>query len=196
MLLKFTAPGVPDLYQGSELMEFNLVDPDNRRPVDYALRRRALDELEALSRGADWRTGLAALAAAPHDGRLKLWLTWRLLQLRRGHEALFRDAGYAALAVHGEHREHVIAYAREAPQGRVLTVAGRLFARLLDAQPVLPLGDAVWRDTAVELPDEDDGSRWLNVLTGEMLTVRNGRLHLAALFATVPAAALLRSTDA
>ena len=82
-LIKFTSPGVPDLYQGNELMDLSLVDPDNRRPVDYALRARWLDELAALQpQPRPAGRGCSALAAAPHDGRAKLWLTWRLLALR------------------------------------------------------------------------------------------------------------------
>ena len=71
VLLKFTVPGVPDLYQGNEVMDLSLVDPDNRRPVDYEMRRRMLDELETLSQQPDWRPGLAAMAATRHRGQAR-----------------------------------------------------------------------------------------------------------------------------
>jgi (1->4)-alpha-D-glucan 1-alpha-D-glucosylmutase len=188
--LKFTAPGVPDLYQGNESMDLSLVDPDNRRPVDYAWRDALLDEFEALQARTDWRPGLRTLAAAPHDGRLKLWLTWRLLQLRRRHAALFRDGGYTALPVRGEREAHVVAHAREGTDGRVIVAAGRLYARLLDGQPGWPAGDAVWGDTAIEdaAPHEQV---WHNVLTGESIGAHEGALRATELFACLPVAVLV-----
>jgi (1->4)-alpha-D-glucan 1-alpha-D-glucosylmutase len=93
-LLKYTSPGVPDLYQGSELVELSLVDPDNRRPVDYELRMKRLDELRAMADEPDLPARLRSLAEAPHDGSAKLWFMWRLLSMRREHEELFREGSY------------------------------------------------------------------------------------------------------
>jgi (1->4)-alpha-D-glucan 1-alpha-D-glucosylmutase len=87
-LLKYASPGVPDLYQGSELIDLSLVDPDNRRPVDYELRSKRLDQLQAMAGEADLPARVQSLAEAPHDGSAKLWFIWRMLSLRREHAEL------------------------------------------------------------------------------------------------------------
>ena len=191
VLLKFTVPGVPDLYQGNEIMDLSLVDPDNRRPVDYEMRRRMLDELETLVRQPDWRRDLAAMAASPHDGRLKLWLTWRLLQLRQQKSGLMRDGGYVALHAVGQHRDHVVAYMRELAGQRLVVVSGRWFARLLGGQPGWPVGEAAWSDTALELAGGPVHGLH-DVLTGRPVHLAPGaRLPLSSLFETLPYAALV-----
>jgi len=185
-LLKLASPGVPDLYQGSELMDLSLVDPDNRRPVDYARRAALLEELAGLE---DPRPLLDAL----HDGRAKLWVTWRLLELRRRLPRLFRDGGYQALAASGAHAEHVLAFARPHAQGTLVAIAGRLYAKMLGEPGKLPLGEA-WQDTAIALPR---GARALeNALTGERLEAGGGSLALAQACARFPVAALLAQTSA
>jgi len=180
-LVKFTSPGVPDLYQGNELMDLSLVDPDNRRAVDYTLRARLLDELGSLR---DPRPLLDTL----QDGRAKLWVTWRLLGLRQRLPELFRDGGYAPLAASGKHAAHVLAFARTHASGTLVVVAGRLYAKMLRDAGTLPLGEA-WEDTAVALPA---GLRTLeNVLTGERLDADGGALPLAHACGRFPGAALL-----
>ena len=113
-LLHCTSPGVPDIYQGTELLDLSLVDPDNRRPVDYARRRdtlRALEEL-ALASVPSRANELRAMLEAPYDGRLKLWVIWHALRLRRTHPELFARGDYVAAAVTGERSRHVVAFAR------------------------------------------------------------------------------------
>jgi (1->4)-alpha-D-glucan 1-alpha-D-glucosylmutase len=180
-LVKFTSPGVPDVYQGTELMDLSLVDPDNRRPVDYALRARLLDELGALG---DPQSLLDTL----RDGRAKLWVTSRLLALRRRLPELFRDGGYAPLAASGKHAEHVLAFARTHASGTLVVVAGRLYAKMLGATGKLPLGEA-WEDTALVLPPSSAALE--NVLTGERLETPQGSMPLAKICARFPLAAFL-----
>ncbi|MDH4189175.1 MAG: malto-oligosyltrehalose synthase [Betaproteobacteria bacterium] len=190
VLIKFTSPGVPDLYQGNELMDLSLVDPDNRRRVDYALREQTLDALRGTAAGE--LPGIAqALAAAPHDGRAKLLVTAQLLDLRRRHLLLMRDGSYAGLAVRGARAAHVVAYARQHASSKLVVIAGRLFARLLGDAQRLPLGEAVWGDTAVAASGLAEGTPLTNVLTGEKLAVRDGAIALAGAFAHFPAAAFL-----
>jgi len=99
VVLKLTSPGVPDFYQGQELWDFSLVDPDNRRPVDFSRRQQLLEDLASLD--ARELSALARqLALHPHDDRLKLLVTWRLLQLRQQHQELFTRGGYVPLDVH------------------------------------------------------------------------------------------------
>lgn len=192
VLIKFTSPGVPDLYQGNEMMDLSLVDPDNRRPVDYGLRSRLLDELAPLVAQPGLGGAVGALAATPQDGRAKLWATWRLLALRREHPRLFREGAYKPLRVRGEKCEHLVAYARQVGPEQLVVLAGRLFAQLTGHQAgQLPLGQTHWGDTFVELPELPEGTRLENVLTGESAWVQDGGVTLASAFAQWPAAALL-----
>ena len=186
-LVKFTSPGVPDLYQGNEIMDLSLVDPDNRRAVDYALRAEWLEQLVAMAGTSGFAAAARALAEAPHDGRAKLWITWRLLELRRAQPELFRDGAYMVLEASGEKAEHVLAYARRHQGESVVVIAARLFARLMGDPGALPLGEAVWSDTAVEVPLAE-GAQLQNVFTGETLVVQGGRVALARAFASFPGA--------
>ncbi|WP_326542516.1 malto-oligosyltrehalose synthase [Pseudorhodoferax sp.] len=153
VVLKFTSPGVPDIYQGNEMQDLSLVDPDNRRPVDYALRQGTLAAHEALllAHETDRLAGLARMAGTPADGRLKLWATWRLLALRREDPALLRDGDYIPLKATGRAREHLVAYARRTPEGLLVVLAARLFARLLRSADAAPVGEACWGDASVDL---------------------------------------------
>jgi (1->4)-alpha-D-glucan 1-alpha-D-glucosylmutase len=139
--LKLTVPGVPDLYQGTERLAFALVDPDNRRPVDYDA---AQAELNALA-SSNGRLPEATSSSA------KLFVTWKLLQLRSQHPELFARGDYQSIAVEGERKDHVIAFAREHAGGRVWVVLPRWCARLANGAPNLPLGAEVWSDTRLML---------------------------------------------
>jgi (1->4)-alpha-D-glucan 1-alpha-D-glucosylmutase len=175
LALKMTAPGVPDVYQGCEQWNFSLVDPDNRRPVDFALLARGLEQVQALYRGgypsADhWR----ALNAAMADGRIKQLVTWRLLQLRRDKPVLFRDGGYLPLAVEGPAAEHALAYARIHDGVAVLVVAARLTCTLCRGEDSR-WAPALWQGTQVALAAESANvrrfRRWRNWLTGAECTL-------------------------
>ncbi len=189
VLLKFSSPGVPDLYQGDELIDLSLVDPDNRRPVDFAARAQWLDEFETLRGQADLPQRLTTLAAAPHDGRAKLWLTWRLLALHAEQPRLFRLGAYTPLAAAGAGAAHLVAYARRLEGDSLVFIAGRLYAQLLVEPERLPLGEDVWGDTTVEVPFAD-ASVLENVISGERLRVADGRVRVADAWASFPGAAL------
>jgi (1->4)-alpha-D-glucan 1-alpha-D-glucosylmutase len=169
-LLKLTAPGVPDLYQGSELWDLSLVDPDNRRPVDYTTRRALLDELCAQieERGWDLRALAQQLLDNAHDGRVKLFVIERTLQLRRHYQGLFADGAYIPLAATGPHREHVCAFARVQGDRQVLVVVPRLTLRLTGGEEALPLGP-LWDDTRLDLPEQIVGGRYRNLFTGAIV---------------------------
>ena len=164
-LMKYTCPGVPDLYQGGELWDFSLVDPDNRRPVDYARRRVLLAEMGKMDAGQ--------VMARVEDGLPKLWVVHHALQLRKDHPEWFgADADYASVAVRGPERECVIAYLRGAD---VLTVVPR-WSRATQT----------WGETAIEVPR----GRWRNRLTGA--EVASGRVLVAELLAEFPVALIVR----
>jgi len=221
VLLKVTAPGVPDFYQGTELWDFSLVDPDNRRPVDFEARARVLAALQ--SAGAGDRRGLVReLLATWQDGRAKLYLTTRALHCRRRLADLFAAGAYLPLAASGEGREHVCGFARLRGAAWALVVVPRLTARLAlvtangeqggaagheaasgaDALPPLrfPLGEPLWRDTALTLPAHAP-ARWRDALSGAEIVAAGGaagssrRLSVGAVLAEFPVALLLSQTD-
>jgi (1->4)-alpha-D-glucan 1-alpha-D-glucosylmutase len=189
-LLKLASPGVPDIYQGEELVELALVDPDNRRPVDYGRRRRLLDELAALGPAPDGEFPLAALHRQPDDGRLKLWVTWRALQLRRERPQLFACGDYRPLAAVGPKARHVVAFARVHQGMTVVAAATRLYAGL-GAPPEQPPIGGLWDGSEVDLSSLPAGSRWLDVLSGRVLQADGRPLSLARLFAVLPVALLV-----
>lgn len=166
VLLKATAPGVPDFYQGTELWDFSLVDPDNRRPVDFQRRATLLAELKR--REARGLTALVReLVGQPDDGRLKLYLTYKALNFRRSQPSLFQHGDYLPLAASGRRQEHLVAFARRhGSQWALIAVPRLLFKLSPSGKP--PMGRQLWRDTKLCLPEEAP-QRWSNVLTGESL---------------------------
>jgi (1->4)-alpha-D-glucan 1-alpha-D-glucosylmutase len=187
--VKYTSPGVPDLYQGNELWDFSLVDPDNRRPVDYALRRRMLGEITALSPD-DAR--IADIFRELGDGRAKLLLTHRLLALRNEREELFARGSYTALRTAGARARNLVAYARRHGGQVCITVAPRLMAALDIAPDRLPCGPEVWGDTRVDVPFLAEGDTLRDVVSGREHAIREGVLALDELLATAPVAVLIR----
>jgi (1->4)-alpha-D-glucan 1-alpha-D-glucosylmutase len=193
VLVKLSSPGVPDFYQGNEIIDLSLVDPDNRRPVDYGRRRALLDDLQriAAAPAGAWAQSVRRLFDDPFDGRAKLWLTWRALQLRRECEALFRRGDYHPLAVSGARSRHALAYARRLGEAGIVVAAARLFASMALEPGALPAGEGAWGDTALDLAFLPAGTRLTNVLTGEALeTDASGRLPLARAMAHFPGALL------
>ena len=197
-LLKLTVPGVPDIYQGNELWTFSLADPDNRRPVDYRLRQALLDSVRQATRDPA-RVGdcLTQWYERPEDGRLKLYVTWKTLALRRAQPQLFAAGSYSGLEVDGTLAEHVCAFARSFETHTAIVVVARWFARLAAGQDHPPLGSRVWHDTLIVCPDGAAAGSYRNVLTEEPVAVhdRDGRsgLLVAELFQRVPVALLVRS---
>jgi (1->4)-alpha-D-glucan 1-alpha-D-glucosylmutase len=168
-LMKYTAPGVPDLYQGGELWDFSLVDPDNRRPVDYARRSELLKEMGAMD--------AKQVMERSEDGLPKLWVVHRALQLRKEHPEWFgAAAAYVPVAAEGPQSERVIAYLRGED---VLTVVPRWSYGWSH-------GAAAWGETAIEVPE----GRWRNRLTG--VDVAGGRVRVEELLAEFPVALLER----
>jgi (1->4)-alpha-D-glucan 1-alpha-D-glucosylmutase len=185
-LLKLTCPGVPDIYQGTELWDLSLVDPDNRRPVDYSLRQTMFGCLRQSSNTAD-TASIARLLAAPEDGRLKLHLIWRTLCLRQGEAELFQRGEYVPLRVNGAKAEHVIAFCRKSGTKSVLIVVPRLIASLLDDSDLPPTGTQVWEDTAISLPVGTSKDQFRNAITGEKLSV-DAEMSVSALLSEFPVA--------
>ncbi len=195
-LLKLTAPGVPDVYQGTELWDFSLVDPDNRRPVDYEMRARYLAELQARvgEAGGNLRALADELIATRADGRVKLYLVWRALTCRRENPGLFTEGEHLPLEADGPRRDHVFAFRRSWQDRHALVVVPRLVTRLATAVEQLPMGRAVWEDTRLILP-AGSPRKWRNLLTGQTLTTTGrsdqGALSLAEVLEAFPVALLI-----
>jgi (1->4)-alpha-D-glucan 1-alpha-D-glucosylmutase len=195
-LLKLTSPGVPDIYRGCELWDFSLVDPDNRRPVDYGLRQRLLDEIE--DRCADpavLDAFLDDILRHLGDGRAKLYLIWRTLNFRKAHAALFAHGAYLPLEVAGPREQHIVAFARQHESETLVVAAIRWFTRLTDRiEPTEPWPKAGvdWGDTRIAAPSS---GVYRHLLTGEVVeTERDGSaLAAAKLFGRFPAALLVQA---
>jgi (1->4)-alpha-D-glucan 1-alpha-D-glucosylmutase len=165
-LLKITSPGVPDVYQGSELWDLSLVDPDNRRPVDFGKRVSLLEDIQRRELRS-LVTLVRDLVAQRADGRIKLYITYKALTCRRAHGDLFARGAYRPLTVSGAQKDHVLAFTRHLGQRWVMMAIPRLTIKLSpSAMP--PLGKRIWKDTLLLLPDGvADG--WQNVFTGKDL---------------------------
>ncbi|MGH9522009.1 MAG: malto-oligosyltrehalose synthase, partial [Terriglobales bacterium] len=185
LLLKLTAPGVPDIYQGQELWDFSLVDPDNRRPVDFELRRKLLESLLSVGPAALSRSDTASdLLSNFADGRLKLWTTAATLRFRRDHPALFQDGDYIPLEAEGPKRDHLVAFARR-HEGRIaITAVPSLALTLCGGDPNARIADC-WADTRLVLPP-DAPADFENVLTGERMNAERGFLNCSQLFRSFP----------
>jgi (1->4)-alpha-D-glucan 1-alpha-D-glucosylmutase len=192
-LLKLTSPGVPDFYQGNEIFDLSLVDPDNRRPVDYGHRKALFEELQRIASdpAETMAARVRALFDAPYDGRAKLWLAWRALQLRRVHERLFLEGDYHPVATSGERSRHVVSFARRLADSGIVVAAGRLFACMGLESGTLPVGEPAWGDSALDLAFLPQGSRLVNVLTGVSIEMdASRRLTLSRAMTHFPAALL------
>ena len=191
-LLKFASPGVPDLYQGNELFDPRLVDPDNRAAIDYELRRGCLAQLDTLARtsGPALTDAMASWFDPADPGRAKLWITMRLLRFRAEHPAILVAGDYLPVTATGMRADNVVAFARRAGDHGAIAVAGRLFASLGVAADTLPLGETAWGDTALDLSVIPPGSAVTNVLTAEVIDVGAGTVPMARLFQHFPSALL------
>jgi len=190
VLIKITSPGVPDFYQGMELWDFSLVDPDNRRRVDFKTRAKLLAELtQQQVQGQESLT--RQVLNSWEDGRVKLYVTYKALNVRESHSDLFQDGEYVVLQVIGHRQEHVCAFVRRREGRCALIVIPRLLTKLVRVG-VIPVGQEVWGEDMLLLPDGVP-ERWLNSFTEEKLRVSsttNG-LKLCDVLRTFPVALLI-----
>jgi (1->4)-alpha-D-glucan 1-alpha-D-glucosylmutase len=172
-LLKLTSPGVPDIYQGTEIWDYSLVDPDNRRPVDYDLRREMLQSLSSA-------TPKELMQTWP-NGRIKVFLTQRLLGFRREHSDLFESGDYLPLRTTGTFAECCVGFVRRLDDNWVAVIAPRLSSRV----GFPPIGE-LWKDTAIELPETLELEKAHDLFTCRPVSVRDRQVKLAKAFTVLP----------
>lgn len=192
VLLKLTVPGVPDIYQGMEQWGFYLVDPDNRRPVDYARLQAGLDRLTPLMSQDEplpatlLQEHLQSLLTHYPDGLLKQFITTTCLNLRQQYAELFLHGEYIPLELSGEEKEHAVAFIRKHKQQVILVVAPRLVYGLTHRKPVFPVGRSTWGNTAIKTAGVPRRGEWKNCFTGETFNNREHALPLAGLLGHFP----------
>ncbi len=199
-VLHLTSPGFPDIYQGDELWNYSLVDPDNRRPVAYDARERLLADLDVMSPSGDIsQTPVPIDLTVIDSDTVKLAVIRNLLRARRDHEALFAHGSYRPLAAHGPLGEHIVAFGRSAANDSSITVVPRLTHAFAPTAP--PVAER-WSDTELHVPADLAGTRWRCAISGIELTFpgaphhsladSNVRVPVASILATLPVALLLR----
>jgi (1->4)-alpha-D-glucan 1-alpha-D-glucosylmutase len=192
-LIKIAAPGLPDFYQGTEVWNFSLADPDNRRRVDYDRLHRLSSGLRAADSEGPHKL-VDRLVAEPEDGSLKLYVTRSALRFRREHRSLFAKGSYLPLRTAGEKNKHIIAFARSFRGTTVVVLAGRFFAQL-DAYTRVPVGPETWGDLDVILRKRLSAGPYRDLFTGKSISPvqRDGDLVLPAseAFAHLPIAMLV-----
>jgi len=189
LVLKMASPGVPDFYQGTDLWDWSLVDPDNRRPVNFETRKHLLQEIEPLINPAKEsdlparRATLRQLLLQWEDGRIKLFLTMACLRYRRLHPDLFLNGAYTPLKITGELADHAIAFAREEGQEKLVVVVPRLIARF-------KLKTRLWESTRLQFPESWGTFAGQNLFTGEMVKASGSAsdLSLSEILSTLPVA--------
>jgi len=196
-LLKITSPGVPDIYQGTEVWDFSLVDPDNRRAVNYDVRRKLLEDVwpespHHLGARLAWTK---QMLAQPQDGRAKLYITSVALHCRREHPELFTSGDYLPLEFTGSHARHAFGLVRRWQNQCAIVIVPRLIHGLLGETTTLPLGSELWGDTILHLPLSMAGHTLTNIFSDTQHDLVDGQesatIPVADLLADFPVALLL-----
>lgn len=192
VLLKLTCVGVPDFYQGTDLWDLNLVDPDNRRPVDFQKRISFLREIKEKIQQDSLKL-INELLLNKEDGKIKLFLIYRVLQARKKRFALFQEGSYIPLEVHGKFKDNVIIFMRKYEQQYAIVIAPRFYTALIK-EGELPVGEQVWSDTYIILPKEAPFT-WGDVITGQPVAGNDNKLFIGKTLIHFPVSLLLKITS-
>ncbi|HSA06860.1 MAG TPA: malto-oligosyltrehalose synthase [Candidatus Gastranaerophilales bacterium] len=189
--LKLTCPGIPEIYQGNELLKFNLVDPDNRKPIDYNLSKQKFDEIKHLiniekSENINWHNELLPL----DSGKMKLFLTSSILNFRGKHQDLFRKGNYIPLEIKGYKMRNVVAFARQFDDEAIITIVPRFVYHFLSEKTPLPVGKKIWENTNIVLPETLSSFKWKDILTAQVLEVAQNSIEVGKALKTLPIAVL------
>lgn len=189
--LKLTCPGIPDIYQGSELFKFTLVDPDNRKLVDYDFSAQKFEEIKHLinpqnPEDLNWENELL-----PFDsGKIKLFLTSAILNFRKKREKIFRKGDYTPLETKGLKERNLIVFARSFEDESIITIVPRLVYDMISDETPLPLGENSWEDTQIIVPEDYTGFNWKDVLTGQEFSFSQTHLDVKNILNKFPIAVL------
>ncbi|MDJ1183807.1 malto-oligosyltrehalose synthase [Roseofilum casamattae] len=189
-LLKVTVPGVPDFYQGTERWDLSLVDPDNRRPVDFKQRLKMLNELQSQWK-KDKSSLLQQLLEHPEDGKIKLFTIHQILRTRQDYPDLFQWGDYQKLAVNGSLRQHIITFVRTWNESSAIAIAPRFLTSLIK-EDEYPLGEQVWHETRISLP-AGSPAIWKDVITGQEIEAEN-TIWIRDVLNLFPVALLIKQT--
>ena len=193
-LLKIASPGIPDFYQGTETWDFSLVDPDNRRPVDYAAAMSMLSQLKQSELEIGPRALAREVSVDRADGRVKLYLTYKALNWRRENKLLFITGAYIPLMSMGDHKDHICAFARSSEHGTVLVIVPRFISGLVQTIDRTTPWEIIWDKTSIIITDEIAADNYRNIFTDEKISVirQSGErlLALGTVFSSFPVAML------
>lgn len=196
-LLKITSPGVSDFYQGTEVWDFSLVDPDNRRPVDYKLRSKMLEEIKRRESEIGPLKFARELTINKENGMIKLYLIHKALNFRKARRELFEGGEYVPLEPMGEKAHHVCTFVRRWGSSVALVVVPRFITGLIRPKE-LPFGKEIWKDSFIVVPFEETGARYRNISTGEIVPVISYKgatvLLVADVFSNFPVALMEKIT--
>ncbi|KMQ49974.1 Malto-oligosyl trehalose synthase [Chitinispirillum alkaliphilum] len=188
LIIKCSAPGIPDFYQGTELWDLSMVDPDNRRDVDYAKREEILSEIRTLETTA-YPAFIHQTLSNPQDGKIKFFTMYNMLKNRKEINRVYNCGDYSTITTNGERKRNIFAFSRKYENDILITAVPRLLTEVV-SEKKLPLGREVWNDSCIELPDNFP-KYYRNVLTEERVELKNGRLDIGDLFTLYPGAVLI-----
>lgn len=193
-LLKVTSPGIPDFYNGTEIWDFSLVDPDNRRPVHYNIRINMLEELKRQESEIPLWELARELTMQRDNGKIKLYLIYKSLNYRMKNRELFEKGEYIPLTTTGEKEHNVCTFARRVESRNSIIAAPRFFTKLIPQIDTLPFGYEVWKDTSIVIPFSGTGVKYRNIFTDEIVTTGEkdgvGLLLLSEIMKNFPVALL------
>lgn len=188
-LLKYAAPGVPDTYQGTELWDLSMVDPDNRRPVDYEQRMVILKNIKNRAK-TDNPKLIEELLSTKEDGRIKLFITYKLLQARQENVEVFQKGSYLPLEVVGKFKDNIVAFARCFNNQMAIAIAPRFLTNLIE-EGRYPCGEQVWEDTQLQIPQQLQ-SNWQDIFSKQVISnSKSGSIAIAQILQHLPVALLL-----
>lgn len=190
-IIKITSPGVPDFFQGTEILDLNLVDPDNRRAVHFQKRWEFLQEMKKREK-EDILDLIDELISTKEDGRIKLFLIYRALSARAERKEIFQNGDYIPLEVNGKYKDHVIAFVRKNGDSWAIVVAPRFLTYLI-SEGVCPIGEGVWKDTCITLI-EDSPYLWKDTFTDRIIRFEK-TLSVGEALRYFPVSLLLNDSD-
>ncbi|MFH1223013.1 MAG: malto-oligosyltrehalose synthase, partial [Pseudomonadota bacterium] len=186
-MIKMTAPGVPDFYQGCELWELNLVDPDNRRPVDYDKRISMLADIKERSKN-DINGLLKELSSDGRDGKIKLYLIYKTLEFRKAHPDIFETGSYVPIETTGKLKDNVISFMRKSGKGSAVVIAPRFYSYFMKEGEMVANSD-IWGDTSVVLP-EGSPAEFKDILTGNTIKCSDNTIAVSTVQTLLPVSLL------